>query len=346
VHHLAQAAGELTVTGMTNAAHQPDIGRSLRHVCSMVDAVATSDRVGAYRALTTWLASTTTGNMPRHTVEEAVASFLRSRFHCAVPAAVDSGDPSTIDEVVGSLALTGVDGDALTWAVIGYESQYHTKLVWMEANRFAARMSDRTAEDLVGWGWLGLRVALRQFDPGRGFKFSTYACYRIKGAIRDGVRDENPIPKRLLTLQRKVADAEKELGASLGRMPQLAEVAEHIGHTLAPLEALIPRLAPAASIDEMLATSAEHGGTPSILSDDTDPVDEVLFNARAEAVRAAVAALDDNEREAVELLIYESRSLAEARRRTGLSDRELRRRLERGYRQLAGTLAGWAPDAS
>ncbi|MHC4398303.1 MAG: sigma-70 family RNA polymerase sigma factor [Planctomycetota bacterium] len=42
-------------------------------------------------------------------------------------------------------------------------------------------------DDLVAYGQVGLAEAARDFDPTRGFQFSTYAYYRIRGAIYDGV---------------------------------------------------------------------------------------------------------------------------------------------------------------
>lgn len=42
-------------------------------------------------------------------------------------------------------------------------------------------------EDLVGYGQVGLVEAARDFDPERGNQFTTYAYYRIRGAIFDGL---------------------------------------------------------------------------------------------------------------------------------------------------------------
>ncbi len=42
-------------------------------------------------------------------------------------------------------------------------------------------------DDLVAYGQLGLVAASREFDPSRGCRFSTYAYYRIRGAIYDGL---------------------------------------------------------------------------------------------------------------------------------------------------------------
>jgi RNA polymerase sigma factor for flagellar operon FliA len=42
-------------------------------------------------------------------------------------------------------------------------------------------------DDLIAYGQVGLGEAARDFDPNRGSRFSTYAYYRIRGAIYDGL---------------------------------------------------------------------------------------------------------------------------------------------------------------
>ena len=42
-------------------------------------------------------------------------------------------------------------------------------------------------EDLVAYGQVGLAEAARSFDPSIGSRFSTFAYYRIRGAIYDGL---------------------------------------------------------------------------------------------------------------------------------------------------------------
>ena len=45
------------------------------------------------------------------------------------------------------------------------------------------------AEELIAYGQLGLIEAGERFDSSRGNSFSTFAYYRIKGAIYDGLRE-------------------------------------------------------------------------------------------------------------------------------------------------------------
>ncbi|MBX3383194.1 MAG: sigma-70 family RNA polymerase sigma factor [Phycisphaeraceae bacterium] len=49
-------------------------------------------------------------------------------------------------------------------------------------------------EELVAFGQLGLVEAARQFDPTRGVSFTTFAHYRIRGAIFDGLRKMTWLP--------------------------------------------------------------------------------------------------------------------------------------------------------
>ncbi|TWT50081.1 RNA polymerase sigma-D factor [Thalassoglobus neptunius] len=42
-------------------------------------------------------------------------------------------------------------------------------------------------DDLIGFGQIGLSEAARDFDVRRGVNFSTYAYYRIRGSILDGL---------------------------------------------------------------------------------------------------------------------------------------------------------------
>src|SRR5215813_3283352 len=43
-------------------------------------------------------------------------------------------------------------------------------------------------EDLIGYGSKGLVEAAERFDPRHGVAFSTFAYYRIRGAMYDGLR--------------------------------------------------------------------------------------------------------------------------------------------------------------
>lgn len=266
----------------------------------------------------------------------------------------------------GALAVTtqafasrGVDAERLATALIYFEAGRHLGLVKQQANKMAQAYTGYCAEDLFGWGWKGLVVALRGYDPTHS-AFSTYAVTRIVGHIQDGVRAESPIPKRLGTFSRKATAVEERLSIALGRNPSaeetaaemcrvrllhelgrtptLAEVTARAHEELAQLK-LRPRLAVPVAIDE----SAGWEGDGIVIADGgLDPADEAIAEVLRAEIEAALDALPSEEAEAVRLLDYESLSYEEARERTGASRRQLQQRRTRGRQRLAQSLASWA----
>ena len=63
--------------------------------------------------------------------------------------------------------------------------QSHMRLVTKIASGY--RGYGLPLQDLVSEGHLGMMQAIRKFDPGRGFRFSTYASYWIHAAMKDYV---------------------------------------------------------------------------------------------------------------------------------------------------------------
>jgi RNA polymerase sigma factor for flagellar operon FliA len=50
-----------------------------------------------------------------------------------------------------------------------------------------------TLDDLIGAGTIGLIQAVDRFQPSRGLQFATYAKHRIRGAMLDFLREEDPL---------------------------------------------------------------------------------------------------------------------------------------------------------
>lgn len=69
-------------------------------------------------------------------------------------------------------------------------------------------------DDLMSLGMLGLYDALEKFDPSRDLKFDTYASFRIRGAIIDGLRKEDWLPRTSREKTKKVEAAIEKLAFS------------------------------------------------------------------------------------------------------------------------------------
>lgn len=66
-------------------------------------------------------------------------------------------------------------------------------LVYMTVNRSTRYLDDLVEKgDLESWGTVGLMHAVKNFDPSKGFKFSSYAGRCIFGSILNGLRSIYP----------------------------------------------------------------------------------------------------------------------------------------------------------
>jgi RNA polymerase sporulation-specific sigma factor len=257
--------------------------------------------------------------------------------------AVSAVDGADLDGAVVGVVADGLDGARLLDAVVVFESHRHINLVWHQAHRYAPRMR-REPEDLFGWGWHGLKVALTRYDPTRN-AFSTYACACIVSKIRDGVRSDMPIVKKMLTLRNKVSAAEADLMATLGRMPTLEEVAEHLAEDVERLKLLQVQLALAdsSSIDELTRIDTDSSFTPTWLADTDDAPDEVVeMSERAGRVRDAVGDLDEFDARLVQLLVVDPQPLRQVCVELGVTQRQLRQHRTRVFALLADQLGDLA----
>lgn len=242
----------------------------------------------------------------------------------------DRDAPGHLDDLVDGLRGQGWDAERLLDSLVYLETAHHQGLVLLAAGRLA-KNSPQDSEEFMSFGWLGLRVALRKFDPGLGNRFSTYAMTRITGAIRDGVRDEDPLPKRLVTERNKAVKAGQDLADELGRTPTLAELSSRIGDKLAHM---LPRLARAASLDELSATFT--------LADPSDIHEDVEAAALADAVNDALGGLEPDTRTLAELVFRDGMSVRQASDKVGLPASAATARLADARASLAGQLADWA----
>ena len=77
-----------------------------------------------------------------------------------------------------------VDPATLAEDYAGFVS-YIAREIHKDLDQRGGQCGDFEEKELVQEGWLGLLAAVRRFDPERGIKFSTFAAYRISGAILD-----------------------------------------------------------------------------------------------------------------------------------------------------------------
>jgi len=109
----------------------------------------------------------------------------------------------------------------------------YVPLVKFVAHRVASRLPSHVElDDLIHSGILGLMDAIEKFEPARNIKFKTYAELRIKGAILDGLRELDWVPRSLRRKQKDIEGAYHMLEQQMGKAATDEQVAAHLGITL------------------------------------------------------------------------------------------------------------------
>ncbi len=136
-------------------------------------------------------------------------------------------------------------------------------------------------DDLIQNGMLGLLDAIARFDAGAGTQFEAYVVQRTRGAMLDGLRDNDWLPRSLRSDCRRIEAAMSRLEQEQGRTPTERELAaaldmplaeyqkmlqEARGHQLVYLEDLV-----AEGDDDYLERHlVDDGADPSRLFEDDD----------------------------------------------------------------------------
>ena len=80
-------------------------------------------------------------------------------------------------------------------------------------------------DDLVQNGMMGLLDALTRFEEGMGAQFETYAVQRVRGAMLDGLRENDWMPRGIRKEMRRVESVIHKLEHQQGRPPSEGELA-------------------------------------------------------------------------------------------------------------------------
>lgn len=174
-------------------------------------------------------------------------------------------------------------------------------------------------DELYGAGCLGLVEAAQRFDPSKGFSFSTWAEYRIRGAVLDYARSQDKLSQTNRRDARQLQLAVDELSQIQGRPPTNAELGKHLQwstYKVQDVKEFSEKSKPVVQSVEQYDQGSVSGFTDRNSKSSEETVED---NELLEMLRVGLYALSEKQREIVVSLYVEGATTKDVAERCGLS---------------------------
>lgn len=189
-------------------------------------------------------------------------------------------------------------------------------LVKKVVHRLSGRLpKDVDIREMLNSGIIGLVDALEKYDPRHETNFSTYAQFRIRGAILDSFRSQDWLPRSLRFKSHKIESAYHRIEQKLGRAATDEEVAIDLGIAVEELQKLLGEVGSIVmlSFEELGFGHGEERFQADewIASKGQDPLHKLLSGEKVGLIARALDRLPEKERLVISLYFYEELNLKE-----------------------------------
>ena len=158
--------------------------------------------------------------------------------------------------------------------------------------------------DLVEEGNLGLIHAIEKFDPGRGFRFSTYATWWIRQSIERAIMNQSRtirLPVHVVKEINQILRAFRHLEFANGRETHLEQITHLIDRPVEDVRRTLALNEHICSLDAPLEVDPSHSVADAIADDNAiDPESLLQSNEVGALVKHWVEQLPDKQRRVLE----------------------------------------------
>lgn len=225
----------------------------------------------------------------------------------------------------------------------------YAPLVKYVAGRVAIGLpSNVEFDDLVSFGVFGLMDAIEKFDPSRGIKFETYAIARIRGAILDGLRGNDWVPRSVRQKARELERVCADLENKLGRSATDQEICEAMNLTIQDFFQLLSEVSctTLSSLDELWSVNSNDEDSVRVLdlvrnNESEDPLHHVEIEEIKTTLANAIDSLPERERMVIALYYYEGLTLKEIGEIMEISESRVSQIHTKAIFRLRGRLNRW-----
>lgn len=196
-------------------------------------------------------------------------------------------------------------------------------------------------KDLIAEGNIGLLKAVDKFDLEKGVKFSTYATFWIKHAIRRALSNHGRtirVPCQTAENIRKVKSARRRMANELGREPTRLELAEDVGLSEKVVRRLILEEITVCSLNAPIDQEGTTSLEENISNDDRNPEEILMRKESLDHLEELIGQLDERENKILRMRfgldVANPKTLEYISERIGLSRERVRQILRESLRKL------------
>ncbi|MCH7905598.1 MAG: sigma-70 family RNA polymerase sigma factor [Armatimonadetes bacterium] len=220
----------------------------------------------------------------------------------------DDGIPSYLSRLTRAPLLTSEEEVVLTRAARRGDGQARERLI--ESNmrlviNIAKNYRNQTIplEDLIQDGAIGLMHAVERFDPGRGYRFSTYATHWIRQAIGRAIDNKSKairLPAHISQTLRKIERMKAKVMREQGSEATADQIARELGITNKRLQMLLVASQDLLSLD-MTVGEGDSTSLGSLIEDQlaANPESVVITSEVVDELHAIMNQLNDRERKVI-----------------------------------------------